>query len=651
MKKLKQLLALTLCLALTLSLAAASATETVVPVTKVNLSHSSLTLLVNGSETLLATVEPANTTQTGVIFSSSEPSIASVDMYGTVTGHTNGYTVIYATSAVDSTRWAACSVTVLGTTNISLNKSNLTLSTGHTEMLEATISPYEMISQGVTFRSSNPNVAVVSNAGGTTSTVTGVGPGTATIYASAADGTMATCNVTVGVLPETIKLSRYSISINTGSTTSLIATVEPVNATVNSITWKTSNSNVATVDNYGNITTWCAGYATITAAVEGTGVSASCSVNVMGVDVTHVPTATPSPTPQPTLAPGATPTTPPNGVTAYVNTPKGSLNLRATASQNGKILTTIPEKGAFTLLEKGSKWCKVWYRGYTGYVMTSFVRFDKELPTTTPLPYWMTPSPTPVVTLAPNSPNGTVAYVNTVKGSLNMRASASSGGKVLRRIPEKAAFTVIQYGATWCYAWYNGTSGYVMTKFVLMGNASPTPKGATATPAPATIVTAAPKPLDGSVAQVSTANGGSLNMRAAADINSTRVRLIPQGAVIDIMQYGKDWCQARYNGSTGYVMTKFLVLGNGVSKSGSTSTSTKAPSATVPVSTSTTKYAQVDTASGGLNLRKGAGAGYTRVTIIPKGAYVILVNEGTAWSEVNYNGVTGYVMSYFLKKL
>ena len=645
MKNLKQLLASLLCLALALSLAPAALGEALIPVYAVNVSPSSMTLNINGSDSLIVTVSPGNATQRGVIFSSTDSSVATVDASGRVTGLKPGSAIIYATSVESPSIFGYCTVNVLDVTKISLDKTSLNLQTGYTATLTASVTPAEMASK-ITFSSSNTNVVSVSNTNSNYTTVTGISPGTATIYATASDGTMATCNVSVGVLATSVKLSMSNITINTGSYTSLTATLEPSNVTNRTVVWKSDNENVATVDAYGNITTWENGYAVITATADGgMGVSASCYITVLGVSVTHVPTATPSPTPAPTLAPGTTATPPAGGVTAYVNTAKGSLNLRATASSGGKVLTTIPEKGAFTLLEKGDKWCKAWYNGYTGYVMTQFVRFDKDLPTLLP---WQTPSPTPVVTIAPGSPDGEIAYVNTVSGSLNLRATASTGGTILRRIPEKAAFTVIQYGDTWCRAWYAGSTGYVMTKYVRMGKSS----SATVTPAPAVGYTPTPQPLSGSVATVATKNGGSLNLRSAASASSTRVRLIPNGEVIDILQYGKEWCYARYNGSTGYVMTSFLILGTGVDKSGSSSSSsTAAPSATVPVSTGSTKYAQVSTASGGLNMRKGPGAGYTRITIIPKNAYVIVTNQGTTWCEVNYNGTTGYVMTYYLKML
>ena len=639
MKKLCLML-LALCLLLTLApQALASSIE--VPATAINVSPSSMMLTVNGSDDLSVTVEPFNTTQTGVMFSSSDSTVASVTNTGHVTAHKPGTCQIFVQSVNDHVAQKFCSITVLEPTKLSLDTTRLSLQTGFTAMVNASVTPYDIAIKGVTFSSSNSSVAAVSNEGGTYTIVTGVSAGTATIYASAADGTSASCVVTVGAPITAIKLNQSSVTLNGGSVLQLTATVEPSNATDKSVTWSSSDERVATVDQNGTVTTWNTGYAMITAtANDGSGVKGSCNFAVVGLSVTHAPTATPSPSPAPTLAPGQTPV-PPSGAIA-ANLASGSLNLRASASQNSKILARIPQNAHLVVVESGSRWCRVWYNGTYGYVMTQFLSPHK-MPTLQP---GVTPSPTPVVTMAPGSPSGQLAYVNTVTGSLNMRAQANGGAKVVRRIPEKAAFTVITYGANWCYAWYNGTSGYVMTKFVRLANATAAPSG---TPRPATAVTPSPEPLNGSKARVNT-TGGSLNMRSAATTSSSRVRLIPNKTVIDIVTYGKEWCYARYDGSSGYVMTKFLVLGSGVNKSGSGSTAAT-PAPTVPVSSGSLKYAQVVTGSGGLNLRKGPGTGYGRITIIPKNGYVTVLNEGLIWTQVNYNGITGYVMTVYLKKL
>ena len=75
-----------------------------------------------------------------------------------------------------------------------------------------------------------------------------------------------------------VALSKTSVSIYAGSTTKLTATVTPSNATNKKVTWKSSNSAVASVDANGNVKGIKAGTVTITATADGK--SASCKVTV-----------------------------------------------------------------------------------------------------------------------------------------------------------------------------------------------------------------------------------------------------------------------------------------------------------------------------------------------------------------------------------
>ena len=65
-----------------------------VPVTGVSLNHSSLTLEVGVSETLVATVEPSNTQNQDVLWSSSDDKIATITENGVVTGISKGFAII-----------------------------------------------------------------------------------------------------------------------------------------------------------------------------------------------------------------------------------------------------------------------------------------------------------------------------------------------------------------------------------------------------------------------------------------------------------------------------------------------------------------------------------------------------------------------------
>ncbi len=78
--------------------------------------------------------------------------------------------------------------------------------------------------------------------------------------------------------PTGISLSKTSLSITAGSSSTLTATVSPSNATNKSVTWSSSNTGVATVSG-GTVTGVSAGSATITARTSN-GYTATCSVTV-----------------------------------------------------------------------------------------------------------------------------------------------------------------------------------------------------------------------------------------------------------------------------------------------------------------------------------------------------------------------------------
>lgn len=171
-------------------------------VTGVKLNKNTTTIKVGGTETLTATVEPANATNKAVTWSSDNISVATVDANGLVTAVAEGSATITVTTE-DGSKTASCTVTVttatVPVTGVTLDPTSLTLDVNQTAPLTATITPSDATNQNVTWTSDNPSVATVS--GGV---VTAVAPGEATITATTADGGFAaTCTVTVNkpVLP------------------------------------------------------------------------------------------------------------------------------------------------------------------------------------------------------------------------------------------------------------------------------------------------------------------------------------------------------------------------------------------------------------------------------------------------------------------
>ncbi len=89
-------------------------------------------------------------------------------------------------------------------------------------------------------------------------------------------------NQTPSVMVTGISLSQSSLTLNSGTTAQLTATITPTNATNTTVTWSSSNESVATVDASGKVTAVGPGTAVITAsATDGSGVSASCTVTVI----------------------------------------------------------------------------------------------------------------------------------------------------------------------------------------------------------------------------------------------------------------------------------------------------------------------------------------------------------------------------------
>jgi uncharacterized protein YjdB len=139
----------------------------------------------------------------------------------------------------------------------------------------------------ITWSTSNVNVATVSSTG----LVTAVNPGTVTITATS-EGKSGTATITVQPPPvATVTVTPATASVIAGNTRQLTATTRDANGNVltgRTITWSTSNANVATVSATGNVTAVNPGTVTITATSEGKSGTATITIQpaVATVDVT-----------------------------------------------------------------------------------------------------------------------------------------------------------------------------------------------------------------------------------------------------------------------------------------------------------------------------------------------------------------------------
>ena len=176
----------------------------------------------------------------------------------------------------------------IAVSGISLSQTVAELTEGQTVSLRATVTPSDATDPTVTWSSGNSSVATVSDG-----LVTAVAPGSTTVSARAGMKT-ATCSVTVTAKTidvTSITLDQTKLNLTRGGSYSLKATVLPENATDNSVTWKSSNEDVALVGSNGTVSAVAVGSATITcSSVQNSSVTASCEITVVTdvVDVTGV---------------------------------------------------------------------------------------------------------------------------------------------------------------------------------------------------------------------------------------------------------------------------------------------------------------------------------------------------------------------------
>ncbi|MBQ6430752.1 MAG: Ig-like domain-containing protein [Oscillospiraceae bacterium] len=238
------------------------------------MSESALTVGVGETRVLTAEILPEEAKDANLEWSSSNPAVATVDN-GTVTAVSGGTCVITAASSNGIS--TSCSVTV-EEYSVLMVEYQLGLTVGDTHVLKAYIFP-ESADVSVTWTSSSPSVATVDDKGN----VVGVGVGVCDITASLPNGSSACCTVTVTekiAELEFISLSDYWVDdLKVGDTFALTVTFYPSDATDKTISWRSSNPSVATVDDKGNVTAVGAGSCEIIAAASN-GKDSSCHVEV-----------------------------------------------------------------------------------------------------------------------------------------------------------------------------------------------------------------------------------------------------------------------------------------------------------------------------------------------------------------------------------
>ena len=258
----------------------------VVKVKRIKLNKSIVNLAKKGKTcTVKATVYPNNAYNKSVNWTANNKKVATVDKNGKIKATTNKGTTYVNAIAKDGSKIRTRVLVVVGekVKKITLNKTSVTLNRGaknRTFQLKKAIKNKNATYKGVSWYSSNKNVATVNSTG----KVTIKHRGKVVITVKARDGSnkSAKCTITVKQLVTKIifnKNNKYDVDY--GKSITLKASVEPSDASIKTIKWKSSNTKVLTVNQNGKVTAKGLGSAVITAsATDGSGVKVSRRVNV-----------------------------------------------------------------------------------------------------------------------------------------------------------------------------------------------------------------------------------------------------------------------------------------------------------------------------------------------------------------------------------
>lgn len=267
-----------------------------------------------------------------------------------------------------------------------------------------------------------------------------------------------------------------------------------------------------------------------------------CQVSVSGVtgyvltsqlDFDAKATVTTSPTgsasPSPSTSPSASPA--PTGITAWVMGTVNYVNLRETASSEGKIITTIPSGDELSVLEKGGTWSYILHGSVKGYVLSKHLTYSEPLPAIG------------------------VMYINTVKDPLALRDQpTTSGSKVLTRIPKGTAVMLLENLGDWCRVQHDAYVGYCSAAY--LSRSKPTANDVDGTPLyDATLTT-----VVGWTGTVQTADRTELTLYKWCSIDAPEVKDVPYAATLTVQQRGDIWCKVVYKGVTGYCLSSDLIF-------------------------------------------------------------------------------------------
>lgn len=212
------------------------------------------------------------------------------------------------------------------------------------------------------------------------------------------------------------------------------------------------------------------------------------------------------------------------------------------------------------------------------------------------------------------SATGIVSLVS--GGSLAIRASKSTTGKLLGVAPNSSPVTVYANDGTWCLIGLGSLVGYVTTNALTITGTAPTTSSETVS----------------EIIGFATVTASTyLNLRASGSTSATVLTTAPNGAVMTVFSKTSSWAHVQYGATAAYASTDFLSISETYP---STVVNTGSTTATVSVGSGSTAA-----------LRASASTTGTVLTQISDGITVTVSSDDGSWAYVTYSGTSGYMLS------
>lgn len=232
--------------------------------TEIDLGDYQTEMLVGEKQLLSITVLPSDATTQNLTYQSSNEIIATINSMGRITAISEGSTnITVKCGSIENGFTLTVKSNEVAVTDIEIGYYDAEMEIGKTQTLVATVLPTSASNQTVTYSSSDASIAAILSTG----EIKAITKGTVTITASAgsiAKNIKITVKEEAKVKAEQIDLGDYQETMAIGEKQLLSATVLPTDATDQTLSYQSSNEEVATVNEMGRITAIAVGKTKIT---------------------------------------------------------------------------------------------------------------------------------------------------------------------------------------------------------------------------------------------------------------------------------------------------------------------------------------------------------------------------------------------------